>query len=171
LAAASVVAFAASGLGTALIVTLPQDQQGSVAIAVLILIMSTLFAAIAVSLRSVLQRSRGTVARSPSIENRLHVVTQSLHEASDVMAALEHELRARQARLESLSREYAQVQRLASVNREAAEAIRQELAEVVKVESRRSFWLSIGVTVASTLPLGVLTGIIAILLVQHITGH
>jgi TolA-binding protein len=60
----------------------------------------------------------GSRAAEDSVEERLRGVTRSLQAASGVMADVERELRARQARLESLSVEYAQVQQLASVNPE-----------------------------------------------------
>jgi hypothetical protein len=111
------------------------------------------------------QRER--IRSAPSIETRLERATSALREVSDVMSGVERELRTRQARLEALSAEYKQAQKLASINQEAAEAIRQELAVVVKGEGRRSFWLSIVVTAVITLTIGVVAGVAAILVVQH----
>jgi cell division septal protein FtsQ len=83
------------------------------------------------------------------------------------MSDVEKELRTRQARLEALTADYQQARTLANIDRQAAEAIRLELASVVKREGRRSFWLNIVATVVVTFVVGVVAGVAAILVVQH----
>jgi len=116
---------------------------------------------------SAARRTETDTARRPSIEARLEGATRALHQASEVMQEVERELRTREGRLEKLRADYNQAEELASINKQAAEAIRNELAQVVKGESRRSFWLTIAITVIATLIIGVVSGVTAILLVQH----
>jgi hypothetical protein len=116
---------------------------------------------------------RPSLDRQPrlTIEDHLRTVMRSLQDASNVIVTVERELRARQARLDRLSAQYSQVERLASVNREAADAIRSELMQLVRAEGRRSFWLGIFVTAVVSVPVGILTGIVAILLMQRFGSH
>lgn len=124
-----------------------------------------------VLLRWARRRGAESAVGAPSIEDRLEVVTRSLRDASRVMADLEGELRARQNRLESISAEYEQVKRLANVNREAADAIRYELAKVVHGENRRAFWQNAAVTLVAGLALGVVAAVLGGLVLQAFAHH
>jgi hypothetical protein len=108
-----------------------------------------------------------------SIEDRLEATIRCLclQAASDVLIDVEREMRAGRARLASLRAECVQAQKLATINRDAANSLREELAYVVEREHRRSFWWSISVTLVASLPVGVLAGVIAILIAQPFTGR
>ena len=102
------------------------------------------------------------VAGSQSIENRLERATSALHEAADVMAEVERELRGSQAKLESIRAEREQARALASIDRKAAEALRTQLTTIVKSEGHRWFWIGL----AASFVVGVATTWVASLL-QH----
>jgi hypothetical protein len=111
---------------------------------------------------------RAVAGALPSpIESRLQAAIGAIQEARDLMIEVERVLRERQARLESLSAQYAQAEQLALVNRQAALALRDELEQVVKGETRRALWLS----VAAGLPIGVAAAFIGAYLLGLATSH
>jgi hypothetical protein len=102
-----------------------------------------------------------------SIEARLRLATEALQEARNIMSDVEGELRARQTRLAALTAEYVQAQELASVNREAASAIRRELAQGVGSRDRRALWLSI----ATGIPIAIGGAVLGGYLLGLAAGH
>jgi hypothetical protein len=125
--------------------------------ALLVLAAFSAFSALAAGVAALREDLATLSSAPPAIDERLQGATRALQEARNLMAELERELQARQTRLEALSAEYQQAEQLAQVNREAAAALRQELGQVVKGESRRMFWFSS----LSGIPLGVAAGLIS----------